>query len=66
MFHENKAPPPNLWQHVSSGAAYHAWFGDIFFEGENVEPTDLNTDYIEVVALAHTSRKPNYWRRRLT
>jgi hypothetical protein len=49
MFHENKAAPPNLWQHISSGAAYCSWFGDIFFEGENVEPTDLNADYIEVL-----------------
>ena len=49
MFHENGVPSPNLWQHVSSGAAYHAWFGDVFFEGENVEPTDLNYDYIEVL-----------------
>ncbi len=24
------------------------------------------TDHLEVVALAHTSRKPNYWRGRLT
>jgi hypothetical protein len=40
---------PNLWQHISGGAAYNAWFGDIFFEGENVEPTDLDTDYIEVL-----------------
>ena len=49
MFHENGATAPNLWQHVSGGAAYHAWFGDIFFEGENVEPTDLQDDYIEVL-----------------
>ncbi len=49
MFHENGAAAPNLWQHISSGAAYHAWFGDIFFEGENVEPTDLNFDYLEVL-----------------
>ncbi|MBM4037139.1 MAG: hypothetical protein FJ290_01380 [Planctomycetes bacterium] len=49
MFHENGVPAPNLWQHISSGAAYHAWFGDIFFEGENVEPTDLNFDYFEVL-----------------
>lgn len=49
MFHENNVPSPNLWQHVSSGAAYHAWFGNVFFEGENVEPTDLNYDYIEVL-----------------
>ncbi|MGA2067463.1 MAG: glycoside hydrolase domain-containing protein [Thermoguttaceae bacterium] len=49
MFHQNGVPSPNLWQHVTSGAAYHAWFGDVFFEGENVEPTDLNYDYIEVL-----------------
>ena len=49
MFHENGVPRPNLWQHVTSGAAYHAWFGDVFFEGENVEPTDLNYDYLEVL-----------------
>jgi Family of unknown function (DUF6067) len=49
MFHENKVPEPNLWQHISSGAAYYAWPGDIFFEGENVEPTNLQYDYIEVL-----------------
>jgi hypothetical protein len=49
MFHENGVSTPNLWQHVTSGAAYHAWFGDVFFEGENVEPTDLTYDYMEVL-----------------
>ncbi len=49
MFHQNAVPTPNLWQHVSSGAAYFAWFGDVFFEGENVEPTDLTFDYLEVL-----------------
>jgi hypothetical protein len=49
MFHENNVPAPNLWQHISSGAAYHAWFGDVFFEGENVEPTNVQYDYIEVL-----------------
>lgn len=49
MFHEEGVPSPNLWQHVTGGAAYHAWLGDIFFEGENVEPTDLEYDYIEVL-----------------
>ncbi|MGA2258014.1 MAG: glycoside hydrolase domain-containing protein [Thermoguttaceae bacterium] len=49
MFHQNNVPAPNLWQHITSGAAYHAWLGDVFFEGENVEPTDLNYDYIEVL-----------------
>jgi hypothetical protein len=49
MFHQNNVPAPNLWMHISSGAAYHAWFGDVYFEGENVEPTDLAFDYIEVL-----------------
>ncbi|MCY3022848.1 MAG: DUF6067 family protein [Planctomycetota bacterium] len=49
MFQENGTPNPNLWQHISGGAAYHAWFGDIFFEGENVEPTNPTDDYIEVL-----------------
>lgn len=49
MFHLNNVPEPNLWQHISSGAAYFAWPGDVFFEGENVEPTDEQFDYIEVL-----------------
>lgn len=52
MFHRNHVPPPNLWMHVSSGAAYYAWLGDVFFEGENVEPTDLQYDYLEVLPAA--------------
>jgi len=52
MFHRNLVPAPNLWMHVSSGAAYYAWLGDIFFEGENVEPTNLQYDYIEVLPAA--------------
>ena len=52
MFHQNGVASPNLWQHISSGAAYHAWLGDIFFEGENVEPTDLTFDYFEVLPAA--------------
>ncbi len=49
MFDANGRPAPNLWQHISSGAAYHSWYGGIFFEGENVEPTDEKFDYIEVL-----------------
>ncbi len=49
MFNENGVSRPNLWMHITSGAAYNAWFGDVFIEGENVEPTDLNFDYIEVL-----------------
>jgi len=52
MFHRQLVPAPNLWMHVSSGAAYYAWLGDIFFEGENVEPTNLEYDYIEVLPAA--------------
>jgi len=52
MFHQNRVPPPNLWQHITSGAAYHAWLGDLFFEGENVEPTDLEDDYLAVLPAA--------------
>jgi hypothetical protein len=49
MFAQNQVGTPNLWQHITSGAAYHAWFGDVFYEGENVEPTDLTFDYLEVL-----------------
>ncbi len=49
MYYANGVPEPNLWMHISSGAAYFAWWGDIFFEGENVEPTNLEYDYIEVL-----------------
>ncbi len=52
MFHRQNVPAPNLWMHISSGAAYHAWLGDIFFEGENVEPTNLHYDYMEVLPAA--------------
>ena len=49
MFHQEGRPRPNLWQHISSGAAYHAWYGDILMEGENVEPTNEEADYLEVL-----------------
>ncbi len=49
MFYQNHVPQPNLWMHISSGAAYYAWFGNIYFEGENVEPTNLQYDYMEVL-----------------
>ncbi len=49
MLYENKVPSPNLWQHITGGSSYFSWFGDIFYEGENVEPTDLNFDYMEVL-----------------
>ena len=49
MFHQEGRPRPNLWQHISSGAAYHAWYGDVLMEGENVEPTNEEADYLAVL-----------------
>jgi hypothetical protein len=49
MFDAEGVARPNLWQHISSGAAYHSWYGDILMEGENVEPTDEEADYIETL-----------------
>lgn len=49
MFHQEGVARPNLWQHITGGVAYHAWYGDILMEGENVEPTDAEWDYLEVL-----------------
>jgi len=49
MFHQEGVPRPNIWLHTTGGAAFHAWLGDIFMEGENVEPTDEEWDYLEVL-----------------
>src|SRR5690606_32283142 len=49
---EAGAAKPNLWMHISSGAAYHAWWADVFMEGENVAPTDEEFDYLEVLPAA--------------
>ncbi len=49
MFHQEGVPRPNIWLHTTGGAAFHAWLGDIFMEGENVEPSDQEWDYLEVL-----------------
>ncbi len=49
MFNQEGMARPNLWQHTTGGVAYHAWYGDVLMEGENVEPTDAEWDYIEVL-----------------
>lgn len=49
MMHNNGAVAPHLWMHISSGAAYYAWPGDFFLEGENVAATDLEYDYLKVL-----------------
>jgi hypothetical protein len=52
VFHDAGVQKPNIWLHISSGAAYSAWLGDIFMEAENVGPTDEEFDYLEVLPAA--------------
>ncbi|MGD1072144.1 MAG: glycoside hydrolase domain-containing protein [Bryobacteraceae bacterium] len=49
MFHDNGKPAPNLWEHTTGGQAVYAWMPDVSMEGENVEPTDLTSDYIDML-----------------
>jgi hypothetical protein len=49
MFYENGKTPPNLWEHTTAGQAVYAWMPDVSMEGENVEPTDLSNDYIDML-----------------
>ncbi len=49
MFRENGKPSPNLWEHTTGGQPVYAWMPDVSMEGENVEPTDLTADYIEML-----------------
>jgi hypothetical protein len=49
MFFENGKPAPNLWEHTTAGQAVYAWMPDVSMEGENVEPVDLSSDYIDML-----------------
>jgi Family of unknown function (DUF6067) len=49
MFHDNNKPAPNLWEHTTGGQPVYAWMPDVSMEGENVEPTDLQADYLEML-----------------
>lgn len=49
MFHDNHKPLPSLWEHTTGGQAVYAWMPDVSMEGENVEPTDLDTDYLDAL-----------------
>jgi len=49
MFHQNGKAAPNLWEHTTGGQPVYAWMPDVSMEGENVEPTDLDADYIEML-----------------
>ena len=49
MFHQNGKPAPNLWEHTTGGQPVYAWMPDVSMEGENVEPTDLTADYIDML-----------------
>lgn len=47
VFAANGKPQPNLWLHTTGGHPVFAWMPDIAMEGENVEPTSLETDYLD-------------------
>ena len=47
MFEADGKRPPNLWLHTTSGQPVYAWMPDVAMEGENVEPTSLENDYME-------------------
>jgi hypothetical protein len=49
MFHDNGKPAPNLWEHTTGGQAAYAWMPDVSMEAENVEPTDLESDYVDML-----------------
>jgi hypothetical protein len=49
MFHDNAKPAPNLWEHTTGGQPVYAWMPDVSMEAENVEPTDLSADYIDLL-----------------
>jgi hypothetical protein len=49
MFQANGKPMPNLWEHTTGGQAAYAWMPDVSMEAENVEPVDLNADYLEIL-----------------
>jgi hypothetical protein len=49
MFNENGKPTPNLWEHTTGGHPVYAWMPDVSMEGENIEPTDLTSDYLEML-----------------
>jgi hypothetical protein len=46
MFHDNAKPAPNLWEHTTGGQPVYAWMPDVSMEAENVEPIDLENDYM--------------------
>lgn len=47
LFHQHGLEGPRLWFHTSANHPVHAWLPDIGMEGENVEPTGLDNDYME-------------------
>ena len=52
MFHSSGKTPPNLWLHTTSGQPVYAWMPDVAMEGENVEPTGENNDYLDCLPAA--------------
>jgi len=47
LFHQHGLDGPRLWFHTTAGHPTYAWMPDISMEGENVEPTGLDNDYLE-------------------
>lgn len=50
MFHDNQKAGPNLWLHTTAGQPVYAWMPDVAMEGENVEPTGMDNDYIDCLS----------------
>ena len=59
MFAANGKHTPNLWEHTTGGQAVYAWMPDVSMEGENVEPTDLSTDYIDMLPSSRLAQYRN-------
>ena len=47
IFAANGKAGPNLWLHTTGGQPVYAWMPDVSMEGENVEPTSLEMDYLD-------------------
>jgi hypothetical protein len=47
VFDANGKKPPCVWLHTTSGHPVYAWMPDVAMEAENVEPANLENDYLE-------------------
>ncbi|MGA2621077.1 MAG: glycoside hydrolase domain-containing protein [Thermoguttaceae bacterium] len=49
LFHEHGLEGPRIWFHTTANHPVYAWMPDISMEGENVEPTGGDNDYMEAL-----------------